>query len=119
MVISLISVMGANRLMFVYIQQPRVTLENNQIAGFCQLVTHSPPTPPPTSTHLKQEPFKLAKDGPFLSHPQPIPPFLSFWSPLVSEYLDIGVAPPLLHWAGCTVSYKALSVDMCLVQGLS
>lgn len=117
MVISLISVMGANRLMFVYLQQLRVTFENNQIVGFCQLVTHS--TLPPTSTHLKQEPFKLAKDRPFLSITPTHPSVLSFWSPLVSDHLDTGVAPLLLHWAGCTVSHKALSMDICLVQGLS
>ena len=91
-VISLISVRGANRLMFVYLQQPRVTFENNQIVGFCQLVTHSTPTPPPTSTHLKQEPFKLAKHRPFLS----ITPNPS----LRSKFLVPTCIRPSGHWGG-------------------
>lgn len=38
-VVSVISVMDADQLMFIYLQQFNVTFENNQNDGFCQLVT--------------------------------------------------------------------------------
>lgn len=79
MVVSLISVMDANQLMFIYLQQPNVTFENNQNDGFCQFVTHNTLSP-----QLKQEPFKMVKDGPFPSITPTPPPFPSFWSRPVS-----------------------------------
>ena len=56
--VSINSVMDADQLMFIYLQQSSVTSENNQNDCFCQLVTHNTLLPP-----LKPGHFNMAEEG--------------------------------------------------------
>lgn len=114
-VVSIISVMDANQLMFIYLQQSNVTFENNQNDCFCQLVTHNTPLSIWSwniSKWLKPSYFPL----PLTSSLPPTPISKSLALLCLRPWTDLTVGLHLPTQADYTVHCSVLSVDRSLAQ---